>query len=202
MGYQLLLMRFLFCASKIFCLTFFIFTISSCALLLLNGHLSHGYYVSPSESFKCKLPGGAFSTQLKISDRSNSIGETVTFKLDTGLLWRVDHLHLDHHKLANLSGLKNRREQLEQAKLNYIKYHLETNVDIVEINWEQYKRVNEIEVLIANMYIQWDASEETRELLFSIDDNYLNVLHYAQNISSVSQNITSGSLGLYKSCEF
>jgi len=195
-------MHFLLSALKYFCLTFCIFTISSCVLLLLNGHLSHGYYISPSESFKCKLPGGAFSTQLKISDRSNSIGETVTFKLDTGLLWRVDHLHLDHHKLANLSGLKSRREQLEQAKLNYFKHHLQHNVDIAEINWEQYKRVNEIEILIAHTYLKWDKSEETRELLFSIDGQYLNVIHYSQNISSELQNITSGAFGLYKSCKF
>ena len=195
-------MCFLHCALKFFYLAFFVFTIPSCALLLLNGHLSHGYYVSPSESFKCKLPGGAFSTQLNISDRSNSIGETVTFKLDTGLLWRVDHLHLNDHKLANLSGLKNRREQLEQAKLNYIKFHLETNIDIVEINWEQFKRVNETEVLIAHTYLKWDKLEEKRELLFSINGDYLNVVHYAQNISTELQNITSGSLGLYKSCEF
>ena len=195
-------MLFLHCVLKFFYLAFCVFTISCCALLLLNGHLSHGYYVSPSETFKCKLPGGAFSRQLNISDRHNSMGETVTFKLDTGLLWRVDHLHLNDHKLANLSGLRNRREQLEQAKLNYIKFHLETNIDIVEINWEQYKRVNETEVLIAHTYLKWDKLEENRELLFSINGDYLNVLHYAQNISTKLQNITSGSLGLYKSCEF
>ena len=54
-------------------------SLTSCVVLLLNGHLSHGYYVSPSESFKCKLPGGAFCRQLKITDSSNAIGETVTF---------------------------------------------------------------------------------------------------------------------------
>ena len=195
-------MCFLHCALKFFYLAFFVFTIPSCALLLLNGHLSHGYYVSPSESFKCKLPGGAFSTQLKISDRRNSIGETVTFKLDSGLLWRVDHLRLDQHKLAKLNGLKSKRKQLDEAKLNYFKYHLHPNVDITEINWEQFKRVNETEVLIAHTYLKWDKLEENRELLFSINGDYLNVLHYAQNISTELQNITSGSLGLYKSCEF
>lgn len=195
-------MRFLHCALKIIYLAFYVFTISSCALLLLNGHLSHGYYVSPSESFKCKLPGGAFSTQLKITDRSNAIGETVTFKLDAGLLWRVDHLRLGHHKLASLDKIADKREQLEKVKINYFKHHLDSNLDIVEINWEQYKRVNDREVLITNTYLKWDASEETRELLFSINGDYLNVLHYTQNVSSKLQNITSGVLGLYKSCEF
>ncbi len=96
-------------------------SLTSCVVLLLNGHLSHGYYVSPSESFKCKLPGGAFSRQLKITDRSNAIGETVTFKLEPGLLWRIDHLHLVHHELANFDSLTNRREQLEVVKFNYFK---------------------------------------------------------------------------------
>ena len=175
---------------------------ASCALLLLNGHFSHGYYISPSETFKCKLPGGAFSTQLKVSDRSSAIGETVTFKLRPGLLWRVDHLHLNHHKLAKLNKLMIRRVQLEEAKENYFKHHLLPNVDIAEIRFEYYKRVKETDVLIVHTYLKWDASEEDRELLFSIDGNYLNVLHYAQNISDELKNITSGSFGLYKSCQF
>lgn len=175
---------------------------SSCAFLLLNGHLSHGYYVSPSESFKCKLPGGALSGQLKITDRSNSISETVTFKLEPGLLWRIDHLHLGHHKLANLGGSTNKRGQLEAAKSNYFKNHLLSNLDIAEIKSEQYKQVNETEILMVYAYLKWDKAEDNRELLFSIDGDYLNVLHYAQNISSNLQIFTSGATGLYKSCQF
>ena len=175
---------------------------TSCALLLLNGHLSHGYYVSPQESFKCKLPGGVLSRQLKITDRSNDIGETVTFTLNAGLLWRVDHLRLGQHKLASLDNIADRREQLDKAKINYFKFHLQTSLDIAEVNWEQFKSVDNTEVLIVNTYLKWDSSEETRELLSSVDGDYLNVLHYAQNVSSNLKNITSGSLGLYKSCEF
>ncbi|MCZ6564621.1 MAG: hypothetical protein O6852_00575 [Gammaproteobacteria bacterium] len=177
-------------------------SLTSCVVLLLNGHLSHGYYVSPSESFKCKLPGGAFSRQLKITDRSNAIGETVTFKLEPGLLWRIDHLHLVHHELANFDSLTNRREQLEVVKFNYFKNHLLSNLEIAEIKSEQYKQINEVEVLIVYAYLQWDNAEDNRELLFSIDGDYLNVLHYAQNISENLQTITSGVTGLYKSCQF
>jgi len=195
-------MRFLLRALKIICFLFSIFILSGCALLLLNENLSFGYYVSPSESFRCKLPGGAYSTQLNITDRSNSNGETVTFKLDTGLLWRVDHLRLGHHKLASLDNTANKREQLEEAKIIYFKHHLEPSVDIAEIKWEQFRKTNETEVLVTYTYFKWEKAEETRELLFSIDGEYLNVLHYAQNVSSKLQNITSGSLGLYKSCQF
>ena len=177
-------------------------SLTSCVVLLLNGHLSHGYYVSPSESFKCKLPGGAFSRQLKITDRSNAIVETVTFKLEPGLLWRIDHLHLVHHELANFDSLTNRREQLEVVKFNYFKNHLLSNLEIAEIKSEQYKQINEVEVLIVYAYLQWDNAEDNRELLFSIDGDYLNVLHYAQNISENLQTITSGVTGLYKSCQF
>lgn len=177
-------------------------SLTSCVVLLLNGHLSHGYYVSPSESFKCKLPGGAFSRQLKITDRSNAIGETVTFKLEPGLLWRIDHLHLVHHELANFDSLTNRREQLEVVKSNYFKNYLLSNLEIAEIKSEQYKQINEVEVLIVYAYLQWDNAEDNRELLFSIDGDYLNVLHYAQNISENLQTITSGVTGLYKSCQF
>jgi len=177
-------------------------SLTSCVVLLLNGHLSHGYYVSPSESFKCKLPGGAFSRQLKITDRSNAIGETVTFKLEPGLLWRIDHLHLVHHELANFDSLTNRREQLEVVKFNYFKNHLLSNLEIAEIKSEQYKQINEVEVLIVYAYLQWDNAEDNRELLFSLDGDYLNVLHYAQNISENLQTITSGVTGLYKSCQF
>ncbi len=177
-------------------------SLTSCVVLLLNGHLSHGYYVSPSESFKCKLPGGAFSRQLKITDRSNAIGETVTFKLEPGLLWRIDHLHLVHHELANFDSLTNRREQLEVVKSTYFKNHLLSNLEIAEIKSEQYKQINEVEVLIVYAYLQWDNAEDNRELLFSIDGDYLNVLHYAQNISENLQTITSGVTGLYKSCQF
>jgi hypothetical protein len=135
------------------------------------------------QSFKCKLPGGAFSRQLKITDSSNAIGETVTFKLEPGLLWRIDHLHLVHHELANFDSLTNRREQLEVVKSTYFKNHLLSNLEIAEIKSEQYKQINEVEVLIVYAYLQWDNAEDNRELLFSIDGDYLNVLHYAQNIS-------------------
>ncbi len=176
--------------------------LSACVLLLLNGHLSHGHYISPSESFKCKLPGGALSRQLEIVDDSNSLGETVIFKLKLGLLWRVDHLKLNRHKIAVLDRSLNKRENLDRAKLNYFKYHLIPNLDEVAIDWEYFKRINESEVLIVQAYVRWDQQEEKRELLFSIDDEYLNVIHHSQNISSDLQKITFGAIDMYKGCQF
>ena len=88
---------------------------SSCVLLLLNGNLSHGYYEANSQTFKCKLPGGALSSQVEVTDRVNELGETVTFTLDLGLLWRLDHLRIGKHKLANIEAGADRRMQLDQA---------------------------------------------------------------------------------------
>ncbi len=188
--------------TKLIFILFVTITLCSCALILLNGRLSHGYYISSDDSFKCKLPGGVLSTQLEISDSNNSLGETVTFKHRLGLLWRVDHLKVSHHRLAIIDNSKNRRENLEQAKVNYIKYYLANNVDIIDINWELFDRVNDNDVLLVNAYLKWGEKEEGRELLFSINNNYLNVIHHSQNISSKLQKITSGAVDLYKSCEF
>lgn len=188
--------------AKLFCVIFLSVALGGCVLLLLNGHLSHGYYISPSESFKCKLPGGALSRQLEISDDSNSLGETVIFNLKLGLLWRVDHLKLGHHKLAIMNTTLTERENLDQAKSNYFKYHLEPNLDEVDINLEYYKKINESDVLIVHAYMKWKDKEEKRELLFSIDNDYLNVVHHSQNISSNLQKVTFGSIDMYKSCQF
>ena len=194
-------MRFCICIINILVIVFFTVVTCSCALLLLNGHLSHGYYISPSETFKCKLPGGVFSRQLAVTDDSNTLGETVTFKLNLGLLWRVDHLRLGRHKLAILDK-STRRERLDQAKLNYFKYHLEPNLDDVDISLEYFKKINGAEVLTVQTYLKWKDKEEDRELLFSINNDYLNIIHHSQNISDNLQKITFGSEDLYKSCEF
>jgi len=191
---------------KLFSISVILLSLSGCVVLLLNGHLSFNHYEAKSETFKCKLPGGALSSRLDVTDRSNAIGETVTFSLDLGLLWRIDHLLIGKHKLAMLenspNSAENRRLQLDQAKENYIANYLAQNTDLVEVKWEQFTAVNDVEVLLVNTYIQWDDKEEIRELLFSIDGDYLNILHYAQNISSELQTITSGVTGLYKSCSF
>ena len=175
---------------------------ASCTLALLNGRLSHGYYVSADESFRCKLPGGVLSRQLQISSRSSHIGETVTFKLNPRLLWRVDHLHLGHHKLASIGKLTDRRAQLEAVRSNYFTHYLESNLDTVDIQQELYVEANGTEVLIAQTYVKWGATEEMRQFLFSIDGEYLNVVHYLQNVQINLQAFTSGSLRMYKSCEF
>ena len=188
--------------AKSLCLVFVAVNLSSCVLLLLNGHLSHGYYISETESFKCKLPGGVFSRQLKIIDDSNSLGETVIFKLDLGLLWRVDHLKLGEHKVALVDQSLTLRENLDEAKNKYFLYHLIPNLDTVEVNWEHFNKINKSEVLIVHTYMKWDNQEEKRELLFSIDNGYLNVIHHAQNISSNLQKITFGAKDMYKSCQF
>ncbi len=183
-----------------------VFSISGCVALLLNGHLSFSHYEAKSGTFKCKLPGGALSSRLDVIDRSNAIGETVTFSLDLGLLWRIDHLLIGKHKLAMLnnqsSSLKERRNQLDLAKQNYISGYLAQNTDGVEIKWEQFVAVNNAEVLIANTYVKWEDREEVRELLFSIDGDYLNIIHYAQNVSTELQTFTTGAKGFYKSCNF
>lgn len=179
-----------------------IIPISSCALLLLNGHLSRGYYEAKSETFKCKLPGGALSTKVEIIDRSNELGETATFSLNLGLLWRIDHLRLGRHKLARLDSSKDRRQQLDQAKENYMDLYLAKHAEQVEVEWEQFMAVDDVEILLTNTYVKWDDKEEKRELLFSIDGDYLNVIHYAQNLSSNLQTFTTGAAGFYKSCEF
>jgi hypothetical protein len=176
--------------------------LSGCVALLLNGHLSFDHYEAKSGTFKCRLPGGALSTKLKIIDRSNEIGETATFSLDLGLLWRIDHLLIGKHKLAMLENIQDKRQQLEQAKDNYINIYLNENTDLVEVKWESFTTVNNVEVLLANTYIKWNNKEEIRELLFSIDGDYLNVIHYAQNVSDELQSITSGAKGFYKSCTF
>jgi hypothetical protein len=181
-------------------------SISGCVALLLNGHLSFNHYEAKSGTFKCKLPGGALSSQLDVTDRSNAIGETVSFSLDLGLLWRLDHLLIGKHKLAmlsNLSGsLEERRKQLDLAKENYISDYLVKNTDSVEVEWEQFITVNNTEVLLANTYVNWGDREEARELLFSIDGDYLNIIHYAQNVSTELQTFTTGAKGFYKSCNF
>ncbi len=179
-----------------------IFSIASCALLLLNGNLSHGYYEAKSETFRCKLPGGALSSKVEIMDRSNELGETATFTLNIGLLWRIDHLRIGKHKLAILDTSVDKRQQLDQAKDNYMSTYLAQNADQVEVEWEQFMAVDDVEVLFTKTYVNWDDQEEKRELLFSIDGNYLNVVHFAQNMSSNLQTFTTGAAGFYKSCEF
>jgi len=180
--------------------------LSGCVALLLNGHLSFNHYEAKSETFKCKLPGGALSSRLDVTDRSNAIGETVTFSLDLGLLWRIDHLLIGKHNLAMIdktsSSPENKRKQLDLAKESYISSYLEQNTDSVEIKWEQFIAANDVEVLLTNAYVKWEDREEVRELLFSIDGDYLNIIHYAQNVSSELQTFTTGAKGFYKSCQF
>lgn len=183
-----------------------IFSTASCALLLLNGHLSRGYYEAKSETFRCKLPGGALSSKVEIMDRSNELGETATFTLNFGLLWRIDHLRIGKHKLAMIdntnNNLEHKRVQLDQAKDNYMSLYLAQNAEQVEVEWEQFIIVDDAEVLLTNTYVKWDGQEEKREVLFSIDGDYLNVVHFAQNMSSNLQTFTTGAAGFYKSCEF
>lgn len=174
----------------------------SCTLLLLNGRLSLGTYEAQSATFKCKLPGGALSKRADVIDRINELGETVTFTLDIGLLWRLDHLRIGKHKLAKFETSLDRRQQLDQAKDNYMGLYLSKNADQVEAEWEQYIVVNDVEVLLTSTYVKWDDKEEKRELLFSIDGDYLNVIHYAQNVSNDLQNFTTNAAGFYKGCEF
>lgn len=178
------------------------FLSNSCALLLLNGHLSRGYYEANSGTFKCKLPGGALSAKVEVMDRINELGETVTFSLHLGLLWRLDHLRIGKHKFAMFESSVDRRQQLDQAKYHYMSLYLAQHADQVEIQWEQFTIVDNVEVLLTNTYVKWDDKEETRELLFSIDGNYLNVVHYAQNLSDNLQTFTTGAAGFYKSCQF
>lgn len=142
------------------------------------------------------------SRQLHVRDQSSALGESVTFQLGSRVLWRVDHFHLGQLKLAGLKGIKERRERLEKGKEHYFKYYLLPNLGSAEIKWERYERTDETEVLIAHTYMRSDGMEGVRELLFSIDGDYLNVLHHAQNISSNLESIILGSFGLYKSCEF
>ncbi len=177
-------------------------SLSSCMLLLTNEHLSHGYYVSPSETFRCKLPGGALSRQLHIRDQRNAVGETVTFKLGPHLLWRVDHLHLSQIKLKDMDKVRDRRAQLEKGKEHYFKYYLLPNLGSAEIRWERYEQTDDTEVLIAHTHLESDGMAGVRELLFSVDGDYLNVVHHVQGISGNLENIIQGSFGLYKNCEF
>ena len=174
----------------------------SCTLLLLNGRLSLGFYEAKSATFKCKLPGGALSKRVDVMDRINDLGETVTFTLDIGLLWRIDHLRIGKHKLAKFEAFVDKRIQLDQAKENYMGLYLTQNADQVEVDWEQYIVVNDVEVLLTSTYVKWNDQEEKRELLFSIDGDYLNVIHYAQNVSSNLQNFTTNATSLYKGCKF
>ena len=118
------------------------------------------------------------------------------------MLWRVDHLKLGHHKLAIVDESLTERENLDLAKSNYFKHHLIPNLDEVDINWEHYKKINDSDVLIVQAYISWNKQEEKRELLFSIDNEYLNVIHHSQNISSNLQKITFGAIDMYKTCQF
>jgi len=191
---------------KLFFISVILLSLSGCVALLLNGHLSFNHYEAKSETFKCKLPGGALSSRLDVTDRSNAIGETVTFSLDLGLLWRIDHLLIGKHNLAMIdktsSSPENKRKQLDLAKESYISSYLEQNTDSVEIKWEQFIAANDVEVLLANVYMKWEDREEVRELLFSIDGDYLNIIHYAQNVSSELQTFTTGAKGFYKSCQF
>ncbi len=174
---------------------------SSCVLLLLNGHLSHGYYESPSYSFKCKLPGGALSTQLEIKDRENTTGETVTFSHNLGFLWRVDHLRIGKHKIAQIDKTAETKNQLEQAKNNYFQF-LINKLKKSEIQWEEFKFIDEKEILTLNVFLGWNDVEEFRDLVFSIDDEYLNVIHYSENFSDQLQNFTTGAVAFYKGCDF
>ncbi len=201
----------MFCSLKFFLhksfLIFFLtISLSGCVALLLSGHLSFSHYESKSRTFKCKLPGGALNGRLEVTDRSNEIGETATFSLDLGLLWRIDHLRIGKHKLAmlNQSAIKPeaKRLQLDKAKEDYFNLYLRKNTDNVEVKWEQFDQVNGVEVLIANTYIKWGDKEEVREILFSIDGDYLNIIHFAQNLSNELQTFTTGAKGFYKSCEF
>lgn len=191
---------------KLFFISVILLSLSGCVALLLNGHLSFNHYEAKSETFKCKLPGGALSSRLDVTDRSNAIGETVTFSLDLGLLWRIDHLLIGKHKLAMIdktsSSPEKKRKQLDLAKESYISSYLEQNTDSVEIKWEQFIAANDVEVLLTNAYVKWEDREEVRELLFSIDGDYLNIIHYAQNVSSELQTFTTGAKGFYKSCQF
>ncbi len=171
-------------------------------MLLLNGNLSHGYYEAKSQTFKCKLPGGALSSSVEVVDRMNDLGETVSFSLDLGLLWRLDHLLIGKHKLANIDTTKSRRIQLDQAKDNYMSFYLSQHSDQVEIEWEQYLIVEDSEVLLTSTYVIWEDKEERRELLFSIDGDYVNVIHYAQNMSKRLQSFTTSAAGFYQKCEF
>lgn len=175
---------------------------TSCVLLLLNGNLSHGYYEASSQTFKCKLPGGALSSRVEVSDRVNALGETVTFSLDLGLLWRIDHLRLDKHKLATIDTSADRRIQLDQAKENYMNLYLSKHADQVDIDWEQYSIIEDKEVLLVSAYVKWADKQEQRELLFSLDGNYVNVVHFAQNLSTSLQSFTTSAAGFYQNCEF
>jgi len=187
---------------KLFFIPIIIFSTASCALLLLNGNLSRGYYEAKSGTFKCKLPGGALSSKVEVMDRINELGETVTFSLNLGLLWRLDHLRIGKHKLAMIESSADRRTQLDQAKDHYMSLYLAQHADQVEIKWEQFLIVNDTEVLLTNTYVKWDDKEEIRELLFSVDSGYINVIHFAQNVSDNLQSFTTGAAGFYKSCQF
>lgn len=192
----------LFNLVKIFTLVVFVSLSSACTLLLMNERFSHSHYTSPSESYRCKLPGGILSSQLEVHERSNEIGETVSFSHKSGLYWRIDHLRIGSHKIAMLDETISRRERLEQAKLNYYRYHLEENVELAEIKWEQYTKENGEEVLVLYNYLKWKDAEENRELVFSIDEEYLNVVHHTQNVSDKIHKVTTNALDLYKSCVF
>jgi len=189
-------------ATKFFTLAILIFSSSACTLLLMNERFSHSHYISPSESYRCKLPGGILSTQLEVHQRSNEIGETVSFSHKSGLFWRIDHLRIGSHKIAMLDQAITRRERLEQAKNNYYSYHLEGNVDQAEIKWEQYAKANGEDVLVLYNYLKWNDVEENRELVFSIDKEYLNVVHHTQNLSGNIHKVTTNALDFYKSCVF
>jgi len=168
----------------------------------MNGNLSHGYYQASSETFKCKLPGGALSSSVQVVDRSNDLGETVTFSHEIGLLWRLDHLRIGKHKLAHINTAADRRGQLDQAKDNYMSFYLSQHADQVEVEWEQFLVVEDAEVLLTRTYVKWDEKEEERELLFAIDGEYVNVVHYAQNVSSSLQSFTTSAADFYKDCDF
>ena len=99
-------------------------------------------------------------------------------------------------------SLDARRLQLDKAKEDYLQFYLEKNTDYVEVKWEQFDYVNDVEVLLASTYIKWEDEEEVRELLFSIDGDYLNIIHFAQNLSDDLQKFTTGAKGFYKSCQF
>lgn len=58
----------------------------SCALWLLNEHLSHGYYEVKSQTFKNKLPSGALCSKAEIMGRSNGLGGITMFVFKIGLL--------------------------------------------------------------------------------------------------------------------
>lgn len=170
--------------------------------MLLNGHLGFNHYEANSGTFRCKIPGGALSSKVDVTDRINNLGETVTFSLDLGLLWRLDHLVIGKHKLAMLETSADRRQQLDLAKDNYMSQYLAKHADQVEVEWEQYVIADDVEVLLTSTYVKWEGKEEQRELLFSIDGNYLNVVHHAQTVSSNLKTFTTGAVGFYKSCDF